>query len=131
MRVEAAVLRRERASLQKRLNVCKNGAKTLIYIKNKVNDVTFNFILSQIKWQNIKPRGRRFSLNEKILAVSLMKQSGKCYRLLSRIFALPSRNTLLKLLSKLTFTTGINEQVIQNKNCANLHYLLYNIFFYI
>ncbi|KAI4471957.1 thap domain-containing protein 9 [Holotrichia oblita] len=49
---------------------------------------------------------------DKILALSLMKQSAKGYRLLRKIFALPCRSTLIKLQNSLPFTPGINNQVV-------------------
>lgn len=61
---------------------------------NNVNEETFNFTMCQLRIQKCKPKGRGFTVEDKILALSLYKQSAKGYRLLSRIFSLPSRKTL-------------------------------------
>lgn len=69
----------------------------------KLNDITCNFIESQLRTQSKKARGRRFSLNDKVFALSLFKESGKAYRLLQKMFALPSRSFLMKLLKKFPY----------------------------
>lgn len=64
------------------------------------------------KWQE-KP-GKRFTLDQKILALSLYKPSPKAYRLLSQMCILPSRKTLQNLLHKLDLKVGINEIMFEN-----------------
>jgi len=49
------------------------------------------------------PRGRRFTVDDKVFALSLYKQSGKAYLTLSKVFALPSRKSITDLLKKGTF----------------------------
>ena len=78
-----------------------------------VNEPTYRFISCQIRNQKLKPRGRRFTMEEKILAITLLKASGKGYRLLSKMFALPSKKTCLNLLNKLPILPGINEKMFE------------------
>ena len=52
-------------------------------------------------------------LDEKILALSLFKQSGSCYKLLSKLFVLPSTTTLKYLLQKISLP-GINKLVFEH-----------------
>lgn len=52
---------------------------------NNVNEETFNFTMCQLRTQKYKPKGRGFTVEDKILALSLYKQSAKGYRLLSRM----------------------------------------------
>lgn len=80
----------------------------------KLNDITCNFIESQIRTQHKKARGRRFSLNDKVFALSLFKESGKDYRLLQKVFALPSRSSLMNLLKKIPFQPGINKKIFEH-----------------
>lgn len=61
-----------------------------------------------------KKQGRRFTLDEKILALSLYKPSPKAYRLLSNLCVLPSRRTLQNLLHEINLTTGINDIIFDN-----------------
>lgn len=63
--------------------------------------------MCQVKNQMLPPRGRRCTMEEKILALTLMKSSGKGYRLLSKIFALPSRQTITNLLNRIPLIPGI------------------------
>jgi hypothetical protein len=83
-------------------------------IMDKVNPMTYKFILQQVKNQKLVPRARRFTLEEKIFALTLYKASGKGYKLLSKIFALPSVRTLTNLLNNLPFTPGINKQLFNS-----------------
>ncbi|KAJ8868137.1 hypothetical protein PR048_031946 [Dryococelus australis] len=60
-----------------------------------VDTIPYKLIVSQIRNKNVKSQGRRFTLNDKILASSIYKQSGKAYRLLAKVFSLPSTQTIL------------------------------------
>lgn len=109
-------LRKKCLSVRRRLNFGDKFGKTLnhLFLTDKVNKVTANFIMSQVKLQRFKPRGRRFSYEDKLLALSVMKHSGKCYRYLSTVFALPSKKTLTNLLKKVPFDTGLNEKLFRH-----------------
>ncbi|KAJ8916470.1 hypothetical protein NQ315_014688 [Exocentrus adspersus] len=69
------------------------------------------FFLCQLQNSKKKSRGRRFSLEDKVLALALFKQCGSGYRLLSKIFALPSRKTIMKLLNRIPVRPGICEPI--------------------
>lgn len=49
------------------------------------------FLLMQLKQTQKSKRGRRFTLDEKLMALLLIKQSLKGYRLLEKMFALPNK----------------------------------------
>lgn len=83
-------------------------------VSSKVNKITYNFILSQLKTQNKKPNGRRYTQEDKILALSIFKQSPKAYNYLSTIFSLPSPKTLNLLLQNIPFYPGLNKHIIEN-----------------
>ena len=57
--------------------------------------------------------GRRFTEEEKILALSIYKQSPKAFRYLSKLFLLPSIETLRKLLSHIPLRAGICDNVFR------------------
>jgi len=65
----------------------------------KVNSTTLNFILTQIKIQKRKIEGRRYTLNDKITALSIYKTSPKGYKFLSSLFALPSKKNTIQLIT--------------------------------
>lgn len=84
----------------------------------------------QIKCSAKKQKARRFTLEEKIISLSILKQSPKCYNFLKKIFILPSKTTLKKLVANLNIEPGINSQVIEllkeevsKKNMYNFSYI--------
>jgi len=80
------------------------------------------FTRIQLRETHKKTNGRRFTLDEKVLSLSLYKRSPQCYRLLSKIFTLPCRRTLTSLLAKVPINTGISTvtmKVLKN-NVAKL-----------
>ena len=87
-------------------------ATTEKYIKARMNAVTHNFILNQPKNQNKQPKGSRYTQKDKIFALTLLKQSPKAYRLLRKIFALPSRKTVMAV-NRIALTTGLNAQLMK------------------
>ncbi|CAH2062492.1 unnamed protein product, partial [Iphiclides podalirius] len=58
-------------------------------------------------------KGRRFTLEDKLLALAIMKQGPRCYKFLQRIFILPSATTLKKLVKKLNVQPGLNPQIFE------------------
>jgi hypothetical protein len=66
-------------SLQVRLSSAEKVANCPRFSKlmEYVNDTTYTFIMSQIKNQNLQPRARRFTIDEKILSLSLLKRVAK------------------------------------------------------
>lgn len=80
-------------------------------VAEKMSPAARTLFLMQVRSSGKKPKGRRFTLNEKILALSLYKPSPKAYRLLSQICALPSRRTLQNILETVDLKSGINEKI--------------------
>lgn len=76
-----------------------------------MNSVARKFLWMQVKLCTKSKQGRRFSLEEKVIALSIMKQSPKCYRFLQRIFILPCKTTLNNMLSNVNVQAGINPQI--------------------
>lgn len=91
-----------------------NSSPSFSGLMNHVNETTYKFILSQVRTQKQRPKGRRFTIDDKLLALALLKGSGKGYRLLSTIFSLPSRRTLTNLLHKLPIKPGINAHIFKS-----------------
>lgn len=76
-----------------------------------LHEVARIFFYSQIKCLPKKPKGRRFTIEDKITALALYKQSGAGYKFLRQIFALPSRITIMRLLNSVPIEAGINQCV--------------------
>jgi len=85
---------------------------------SRLNQSTQNFVQSQIRMQIQKPRSRRFTIEDKVFALSLYKQSGKAYRALAKTFALPSRKSFLDILKKIPFEAGINDHIFEHLKLA-------------
>jgi hypothetical protein len=68
----------------------------------------------QMRETQKKPKGRRFTLEENILSLTILKQSPKAYRLLQKLFTLPARKTLTALLQKVTINTRLNKGLFEN-----------------
>lgn len=66
-------------SLKKRFQNAKEAVSRQEFadLLSSVNDTAYMFIMQQIKTQHLKPHVRRFTLDEKILALSIYKSSGK------------------------------------------------------
>jgi hypothetical protein len=80
-------------------------------ISKSLNAEAVRLLAAIMKNSKCKPRGRRWNLEEKILALTLLKRSRKCYALLQTLFPLPSGRTLQSLLNTVRFRTGINPHV--------------------
>lgn len=109
-----AVLKTRYKSVKERVTRAEKFYTSHTKELEKLNCFTQNFIASQIRTQPLKPRGRRFTIDDKIFALSLFKQSGKAYRMLSKVFALPSKKSILDLLRKIPFEPGINHHIFEN-----------------
>ncbi|CAG4952681.1 unnamed protein product [Parnassius apollo] len=72
-------------------------------------------LLLQSQLQNTprKLTGRRWSIDDKVMALSIYKRSTGCYRLLRRLFCLPSEGTLKALLNRIPMKCGINSQIFK------------------
>lgn len=116
-----ARLRKIYRKSQKQSNYYQRTRRALIFSKtksfekltDKMNPLAKKFIWMQIEQCTKKARGRRFSDEEKLIALSIMKQSPKCYRFLHKIFILPSKYTLNKMIASLNVEAGINTQIFE------------------
>lgn len=70
------------------------------------------FIHMQINLADKHIKRRRFTTEEKLLALNLAKQSPKGYKLLNKIFILPSKRTLNKFTQNIRFKPGVNKNLI-------------------
>ncbi|KAF0720943.1 Transposable element P transposase [Aphis craccivora] len=82
------------------------------------------FTRLQLRETNTTAKGRRFTLEEKLLSLSLYKRRTKSYNTLSKLFTLPCQKTLSNLLSKIPTEIGIDNTLIKilKKNFQNLSY---------
>ena len=67
-----------------------------------------HFFRMQLKLHSQKAKGR-YSPKMKSIAVSLYHASGKAYRILSKLFILPTKSSLRRYISKMPAATGISQ----------------------
>lgn len=61
-----------------------------------------------------RSKGRRFTMEEKLLALSILKQNPKGYRFFRQIFILPAPQTVAKMVQKSNLKPGLNKNVFNN-----------------
>jgi len=96
----------------KELKECYNR-EVFKCIETRLNDVTKNFIDSQLRNVDRIRSGRRWTEEDKIFALSLYKRSPRVYRYVSMYFQLPCIRTLQSMLSKVPFDPGVNKLLLQ------------------
>lgn len=90
-----------------------DGSTFFKYISSKLTAEQVDFIKMQIRNAGKKSRGNRYTFEDKCMAFGIYKQSPKGYRFLSRLFNLPSKQTLYRHAAKIRFETGINENLMK------------------
>ncbi|XP_071053657.1 uncharacterized protein [Onthophagus taurus] len=110
---QTIALRNRNCSLKARLHKANEMLKNNpLHFFDNINPTVLNFCKSQLKFSKYKPRGRRYSMQDKLFALSLYKQSGRSYRFLSTFFSLPSRGTITRLLQMIPIRAGLNNEII-------------------
>jgi hypothetical protein len=106
-----AKLQRSVGSLLKRLKYAEkfSNGPNFENIVDCDNEPTYAFIMQQTRLQKIRPKARRFKLDEKILSLALFKNSPKGSRLLSIYY---HRRHLTNMLNKITYRPGTNKQIL-------------------
>ena len=77
-----------------------------------LSDTTVSFLEGRIRLCQKKKQGYRYAVRDKMLTLSIYYQSRKAYKLLSKIFILPSRSTLQRSLQNTNISPGFNNTVL-------------------
>lgn len=121
LKATARRLNKTNANNKARIKEAVKHVESEEYLLTKVNSTSAKFIACQLREQHKKNRGRRFTVDDKIFALSLLKQSPKLYKVLRQTFALPSRKTLINVLNKIPFPPGINDAILESLKVAVQH----------
>ena len=99
----------------------KKIANLQILLSEFLSGQKLDFVMSQIRCAVTKARGRRWTYKDKAFALSLLHSSPKTYRLLRRIFDLPSVKTLKNAMKNIDVKSGFNDAILQalEKKLAN------------
>lgn len=83
--------------------------------KDLLDEPALTFFASQLRNARkcCRGRGRRWTYNDKIIALSLYHQSPRAYRFCQSIFALPSVSSLRRWLSNIEVRPGFPANVFQ------------------
>lgn len=84
---------------------------------SKMNPLVKKLFCMQLNLCTKKEQARRFTTDEKLIALTILKQGPKSYRFLKKIFILPSETTLRKLISGFQVDSGINEKILHIHFC--------------
>lgn len=114
---EVARLRMKVCRLKQQKKSCKQATKRDTNIKSIISQLsvylpsdTILFIETQIRMSQRKKQGHRWAIKDKMLALSIFYHSRKAYRLLSKLFCLPSKSTLLRTLRKSNLSPGFSDR---------------------
>lgn len=119
-------IKRKEIHVRKLKAICKkrsgsvNAIKTLedspvvrCFFKG-MSSATADFLISQLRCAKRSPNGRRWTTQEKVIALALFKRSPRCYNFLRKIVALLTKNRLLSMLQKVSFHASINEHMLKH-----------------
>ena len=70
------------------------------------------FVESQIDLNSKKKNGHRYTNETKAFALSLYHLSGKAYKMISKLFCLPSKSSILKRVSRMPSCSGLTQPSI-------------------
>ncbi len=84
-------------------------------IRTMLPEKIANFVEMQIELHTKAGdvNGKRYSEETKVFALSLYHISGKAYRLISKLFYLPSKASLLRWVSRLPNKPGLNVEALE------------------
>lgn len=85
-----------------------SGTSRIARNLNLLPKETRTFLEMQLNQADKKKLGRRFTLEEKLLAISIKKQNPTAYKLLEEMFTLPNKRTLGRVAENIQFEPGQN-----------------------
>lgn len=108
--------KKSKADLIQKLKIAKKFSYSKAYttVTKNLSKAAKTFFDMQIREACKRSKGHRFSLDEKILALSLYKVSPKAYRLLGQICLLPKKSTLNKVMRNLCLLPGPNDIIFKH-----------------
>ncbi|CAK1598210.1 unnamed protein product, partial [Parnassius mnemosyne] len=86
-----------------------SNTKSFRKLIEKLDFFPKKFIALQLRFAGKASKGRRYNIDEKLMSIALYKQSPKGYSLLQKLFSLPTKRTLNRVLQNINFGEGINE----------------------
>jgi hypothetical protein len=110
---------RHRLTMSRRLSTADQEKRANMSVEDVIRGaskflkgVPLAFISSQLRMAGQKPRARRWTAADKLLALSVYHRSPAAYRFLAKQFTLPTRSSLQRWLSGMNFEPGVCDSVI-------------------
>ncbi|KAI4468052.1 thap domain-containing protein 9 [Holotrichia oblita] len=119
-RKKLSALSRAHKKLKAKNRLKKPLVDETLQLTSKLDRVRARFFQSQLENIKRKSTGRRYMIDDKVLALALQKQCGSGYRLLSNIFDLPTKGILQRMLNKVDIKPGLNSAVLELFKAAKL-----------
>lgn len=110
--MQSKKIKRLQATIKRLKSSKKKPAEALEKALDKLPKNLANFVKAQIKLNGTKKKGRRYSPELKSLAISIYHASGKAYRLLTKLFILPTKSSLHRYISKMPTVAGFSQGAI-------------------
>lgn len=90
-----------------------NNSNLLNHLSSKLPPEQFQLVRLLLRNAGKACQGRRFSFEDKTMALAIYKQGPKCYRHLRSMFGFPSKQTLNKHSAKIRFQEGVSPKLMQ------------------
>ncbi|XP_058632022.1 uncharacterized protein LOC131540777 isoform X2 [Onychostoma macrolepis] len=109
LKVQVCKLKAEVNRLKKTRKACVNKESVMKQLKKFLPAKAYAFVSTQIHMFQRKAHGFRWTTQDKAFFLSLLHASPKCYRLLFKVFSMPSVRTLQKLMKSIDIEKTIGE----------------------
>ena len=94
-------------------NVNLSAEDLVKQLSNYFDGQKLQFLSSQIRLANRKGKGKRYTETDKKIALALYLKSPQAYRLLSKMFSLPSTRSLARWKETMKTSSGFNSETLQ------------------
>lgn len=111
---QVRIINTRNISLKSRLHLTERYFNDGFWQVHDLNDIVKNFFRSQIRNVGKQKYHRSYTIKDKIFALALLKQNPKTFRYLSKLFYLPSTETLQKVIRHIPIKTGICKAILDN-----------------
>jgi len=83
------------------------------YLQKNLPDNVLAFVNAQIQLNQRRPKGRRYNTDLKLFALAVYHLSGSAYKILSKLFTLPSQSCLSRWMQCFNLEPGLNNEAIE------------------
>lgn len=106
---------------ERKASMNRNIIHLQLQLSEYISGQKLDFIMSQIRSAIKKAKGHRWTYKDKAFALSLLHSSPKTYRLLQKVFHLPSVKTLKLAMNNIQVKPGFNDVILEamQKKMAN------------